>query len=170
MDELDHGCMPGILLFRGYGMRRMNDSPSFSTREKAVEFLVTAQKIWVYYMHLLTYIILISKEHGYNSHWHLGAPINMSDAEYTHRVTKDACYGGGQSLRRLMDHGVYTNSMDFLCANFISKYTRRLLLSFRDNRVYLTMWSVPKEMPGQDELGDQFTRMYLAEYGLSKDP
>ncbi|KAJ6533872.1 hypothetical protein DFH09DRAFT_1284321 [Mycena vulgaris] len=169
MSALDEAgsTMPGISLFRGYGMRRINESPSFATEQQAIDFAATGQKIWVYYMHWLTCSVLSSLEHGYNSRWSYGAPINMADEEFLHRISKTASYGSGQSLRRLMSHAVYSNSMDFLCAQFVSKYARRLLVSERHGDVYLTMWPVPAETATVQEGADQFLRMYLYEQGLT---
>ncbi|KAJ7754696.1 hypothetical protein DFH07DRAFT_822955 [Mycena maculata] len=153
-------------------MRRMNDSPSFATRAEASKFVTNAQKIWVYYMHWLTCCILTSIENGYNSAWNFGAAINMSTTEFVHRINKTAFYGSGQSLRRLMSHVVYSNAMDFLCAHFISKYSRRLLVTEHQGAVHLTMWPIPKETPmdpSQEEPAEQFMRMYLHQNGLTID-
>ncbi|KAJ7488742.1 hypothetical protein B0H11DRAFT_2405808 [Mycena galericulata] len=98
--------------------------------------------------HLGKFILEVwGPEHGYNSAWHFSVLINMSPREFTHRTNKHAHHGSGQPLRRLMSHVVYSNSRDFLCARFISKFTRRLLVSERQGDVYLSMWPVPKETP-----------------------
>ncbi|KAJ7504011.1 hypothetical protein B0H11DRAFT_2222109 [Mycena galericulata] len=165
------GCTPGILLFGGYSVRRMNDKPGFATRAEAIDFAVTAQKIWVYYMHWLTNVIINSHEHDYCSYWNPGAAINMARTEFTQRINGHAFYGGGQSVRRLMDNLLYANAMDYLCAQFLSKFTRRLILIERRGSVSLTMWPVPKQSslfdPIPEEPADQLVQNYLADEGLT---
>ncbi|KAJ7738208.1 hypothetical protein B0H14DRAFT_2638538 [Mycena olivaceomarginata] len=168
--ELECG-IPGISLFRGYDLRRIDQSPAFYRYDQAVEFVATAQKIWAYYMHWLACAI-ISHEHGFCSQLNFGAPLRMQHTEFVHRLNKYAFYGSGQSLRRLMSHAIYANSMDFLCAEFISRYVRRLIVAERRGDVYLAIWPLPASNPddrSREEPVEQFVRMYLNEEGLTLD-
>ncbi|KAJ7757176.1 hypothetical protein B0H14DRAFT_2634952 [Mycena olivaceomarginata] len=168
--ELECG-IPGISLFRGYDLRRIDQSPAFYRYDQAVEFVATAQKIWAYYMHWLACAI-ISHEHGFCSQLNFGAPLRMQHTEFVHRLNKYAFYGSGQSLRRLMSHAIYANSMDFLCAEFISRYVRRLIVAERCGDVYLAIWPLPASNPddrSREEPVEQFVRMYLNEEGLTLD-
>ncbi|KAJ6556110.1 hypothetical protein B0H19DRAFT_1151920 [Mycena capillaripes] len=112
LEELG-ATMPGISIFMGYDPSRMDDSPLFLTREAAVEYLTKGAKIWTYFMHWLACAMIHSHENGFNSRLNFGAPIRMQDTEFFHRVSQYAFYGSAQSLRRLMSHTVYANSMDF---------------------------------------------------------
>ncbi|KAF7343162.1 hypothetical protein MVEN_01747000 [Mycena venus] len=171
LHELECG-IPGISLFRGYDLRRIDQSPTFYRYEQAVEFVATAQKIWAYYMHWLACAIIISYEHGFRSQLNFGAPLRIQHTEFIHRLNKYAFYGSGQSLRRLMSHAIYANSMDFLCAEFISKYARRLIVTERHGDVYLAIWPLPASNPddrSREEPVEQFMRMYLNEEGLTLD-
>ncbi|KAJ7444490.1 hypothetical protein FB451DRAFT_1189580 [Mycena latifolia] len=99
LEEIDYCSPPGISLFRGHSMPRTNDKPGFATREPAIEFATTIQKIWVYYVHYLTYAILESLAHGYHSAWHPSAPINVGHEEMLQRTNPSACYGSGGAMR-----------------------------------------------------------------------
>ncbi|KAJ6570672.1 hypothetical protein B0H10DRAFT_2237786 [Mycena sp. CBHHK59/15] len=96
----------------------------------------------------------------------------MSHTEFLHRASKNAFYGGYESLKRLMSHQVYANEMDFVCACFISRNAQRILFSERKGATYITIWPLP-DCRYDDlcaaEPSDQFLRMYLMEQGLDME-
>ncbi|KAJ6611670.1 hypothetical protein B0H10DRAFT_2223840 [Mycena sp. CBHHK59/15] len=163
--------MPGISLFRGYTSRDLNDVV-FQTIAAAKEYISAVQKIYTYYLHWVANCIRNSVECGFHSKWNWGAPINMSHTEFLHRASKNAFYGGYESLKRLMSHQVYANEMDFVCACFISRNAQRILFSERKGATYITIWPLP-DCRYDDlcaaEPSDQFLRMYLMEQGLDME-
>ncbi|KAJ6532345.1 hypothetical protein B0H19DRAFT_1272649 [Mycena capillaripes] len=164
--------MPGICIFMGYDPSRMDYSPLFLTREAAVEYLTKGAMIWTYFIHWLACAMIHSHKIGFNSQLNFGAPIGMQDTEFLHRVSQYAFYGSAQSLRSLMSHTVYANSMDFMCAEFISKFARRIPLTANNGNVHMCVWPLPAADPGhrsvcRDEVAELYVRMYLDARGLS---
>ncbi|KAJ6616829.1 hypothetical protein B0H10DRAFT_1948840 [Mycena sp. CBHHK59/15] len=148
--------MPGISLFRGYTSRDLNDVV-FQTIAAAKEYISAAQKIYTYYLHWVANCIRNSVECGFHSKWNWGAPINMSHTEFLHRASKNAFYGGYESLKRLMSHQVYANEMDF--GNHLFSLTAITMLI-----KFLKYDDLCAEEPS-----DQFLRMYLMEQGLDME-
>ncbi|KAJ7120474.1 hypothetical protein C8R43DRAFT_1151729 [Mycena crocata] len=169
LDELRESILPGICLFRSHNLRRVDDTPTFPSKQQAKDWISASQRMWTYYMHWFTCKSITSIEHGIASQCNPGAAIDMFDIEFHHRVNKGRSLGCHQSIRRLMSHAVYANSMDFFCARFLSNSTKRLLASERKGQVYLTVWPALSYSvnPSQIEPGEQFLRMYLQEQDFS---
>ncbi|KAJ7120348.1 hypothetical protein C8R44DRAFT_921465 [Mycena epipterygia] len=160
--------IPGISLFRNYVARDV-DEIAFASPAAAKDYISLAQEVYVHFLHWTANCFRSSLEHGYTSEWNLGAAIGMSRTEVLRRITPNITYGSHSSLKRLMSHDIHANEMDFACANLISLHAQRLLISEREDDVYLTIWPLPERSyyAFNEEPGDEFMRTYLEEMGLT---
>ncbi|KAJ7114543.1 hypothetical protein C8R43DRAFT_1156546 [Mycena crocata] len=69
LDELRESILPGICLFRSHNLRRVDDTPTFPSKQQAKDWISASQRMWTYYMHWFTCKSITSIEHGIV--WHI---------------------------------------------------------------------------------------------------